>query len=560
MKKLFPAFVRDLVIMMSGIVILSLTLSEYDAFELLFEFTRTHEEWEMDEIIVSVLISPLFLSWFAYRRWRETLRAVKKRKNREHELIQIQDTLSHRATHDILTGLPNRILLTDRLRQGMMQVKRNKQQLAVIYVDLDDFKSINDQYGHEVGDQLLITLSSLMEQILREGDTIARFGGDEFIGVLTGLDNTQCSIPILKRLLDAIAQPVHISGQVIQASASFGVTYYPQEEVVDADQLLRQVDQALYQAKLEGKNQYCLFNIDKDRNARGDHERLEGIREALIAKEFVLYYQPKVNMRTGEITGAEALIRWQHPERGLIPPADFLPLIENHPLAIDIGEWVITTALTQMKTWQDAGLDIPVSVNVSAFELMQADFVERLQALLNTTPDVDPGCLLLEVLETSALEDIAYVEQVIRDCQEIGVEFALDDFGTGYSSLTYLKRLSAAQLKIDRSFVRDMLDSPDDLAILKGIVGMATAFNRQVIAEGVETVEHGKLLLLLGCELAQGFGIGRPMPAADIQAWVDNWRPDLSWVNQPVAEHNDLPALMDGIEHRVHSQRLHEVS
>lgn len=560
MKKLFPAFVRDLAIMMSCIVIVSLTLSEYDAFELLFEFTRTHEEWEMDEIIVSVLVSPLFLSWFAYRRWRETLRAVKKRKNREHELIQIQETLSHRATHDILTGLPNRILLTDRLRQGMMQVKRNKQQLAVIYVDLDDFKSINDQYGHEVGDQLLITLSSIMEQILREGDTVARFGGDEFIGVLTGLDNTQCSIPILKRLLDAIAQPVHISGHVIQASASFGVTYYPQEEVVDADQLLRQVDQALYQAKLEGKNQYRLFNIDKDRNARGDHERLEGIREALIAKEFVLYYQPKVNMRTGEITGAEALIRWQHPERGLIPPADFLPLIENHPLAIDIGEWVITTALTQMKTWQDTGLNIPVSVNVSAFELMQADFVKRLQSLLNSTPDVDPECLLLEVLETSALEDIAHVERVIRECQEIGVEFALDDFGTGYSSLTYLKRLSAAQLKIDRSFVRDMLDSPDDLAILKGIMGLATAFNRQVIAEGVETVEHGKLLLQLGCELAQGFGIGRPMPAADIQAWIDTWRPDLSWVNQPVAEHNDLPALMDGIEHRVHSQRLHEVS
>jgi len=559
MKKLIgSSFVRDIFIVIICIVIAGFSLHGFDAFDLLYQFTRQHEVWELDEIIISALVSPIFLSWFAYRRWRETCEEVVLRKNREHELIQVQETLTHRATHDVLTGLANRTLLTDRLHQSIVQVKRRGQLLAVAYIDLDGFKAINDHYGHGVGDQLLIILASRMEQALREGDTIARFGGDEFIAVLTDLDNTEDSIPILKRLLDAAAQAVHIGDYVIQPSGSIGVTFYPQAETEDADQLVRQADQALYQAKLKGKNQYSFFNVDEDRNARGNHERLERIRYALTEQELVLYYQPKVNMRTGEVIGAEALIRWQHPERGLLLPVDFLPLIEDHSLAIEIGEWVIGTALGQMKAWQDAGLNIPLSVNVGANQLMQADFVKRLQALLKTTPDVEPRCLVLEVLETSALEDITHVARVMRACQEIGVEFALDDFGTGYSSLTYLKRLPATQLKIDCSFVRDMLDNPDDLAILKGIMGLATAFRRQVIAEGVETIEHGKLLLQLGCELAQGYCIARPMPAADLQTWADTWRPHPSWFGQRLPEGGDLHTQLASIEHRGYSPLLFE--
>jgi EAL domain-containing protein (putative c-di-GMP-specific phosphodiesterase class I) len=319
---------------------------------------------------------------------------------------------------------------------------------------------------------------------------------------------------------------------------------------MDADQLLRQADQAMYQAKLAGKNRYHLFDAEQDRSVRGHHESQDRVQHALQAGEFMLYYQPKVNMRTGKVVGAEALIRWQHPEQGLLLPAAFLPVIENHPLAVDIGEWVIHTALTQMELWHADGLDIPVSVNVGARQLQQPDFVDRLRAILAAHPGIQPSCLELEVLETSALEDVAGVSRVIETCRDMGVMFALDDFGTGYSSLTYLKRLPASLLKIDQSFVRDMLDDPDDLAILEGVIGLATAFRRNVIAEGVETLEHGALLLQLGCDQAQGYGIARPMPAHHMPAWCVAWRPDAAWGDVPLVNRDDLPLLFASVEHR----------
>ena len=458
--------------------------------------------------------------------------------------------LEHMAHYDVLTTLPNRVLFADRLYQAMAQTQRRGRLLAVAYIDLDGFKAINDKHGHKAGDQLLVALADHMKQTLREGDTLARLGGDEFVAVLLDLDDVEASEPMLLRLLAAAAQPVVIGDYVHQVSASLGVTFYPQLEEVDADQLLRQADQAMYQAKLAGKNRYHVFDADQDRSVRGHHESLHGIRHALAAREFVLHYQPKVNMRTGTVIGVEALIRWQHPVRGLLPPATFLPTIEDHPLAVELGEWVINTALTQIEVWQKLGLDLPVSVNVGARQLLHGNFAVALCAIMAAHPDVKPGSLEIEVLETSALEDLALVSKVIEDCREIGVTFSLDDFGTGYSSLTYLKRLSVTQLKIDQSFVRDMLDDPDDLAILGGVLSLATAFRRQVIAEGVETVEHGTMLLQLGCELAQGYGIARPMPADDIPAWVTAWQPDLMWSRQPAVNRDDLPLLFAGVEHR----------
>jgi EAL domain-containing protein (putative c-di-GMP-specific phosphodiesterase class I) len=289
----------------------------------------------------------------------------------------------------------------------------------------------------------------------------------------------------------------------------------------------------MYQAKVAGKNRYHVFDAEQDSSIRGHHESLERIRLALARGEFVLHYQPKVNMRSGQVIGAEALIRWQHPERGLLAPGKFLPVIEDNPIAVDVGEWVIDKALTQIAVWHAAGLDLSVSVNIGARQLQQNDFVLRLKAILARHPQVNPAKLELEVLETSALADMAQVSQVIEDCAEIGVRFALDDFGTGYSSLTYLKRLRVALLKIDQSFVRDMLDDPDDLAILEGVIGLAVAFKREVIAEGVETVEHGTALLQLGCELAQGYGIARPMPPEQLPAWAATWRPDEAWCELP---------------------------
>jgi EAL domain-containing protein (putative c-di-GMP-specific phosphodiesterase class I) len=326
---------------------------------------------------------------------------------------------------------------------------------------------------------------------------------------------------------------MHVGKLSLQVSASLGATFYPQSQGIDADQLLRQADQAMYQAKLAGKNRYSIFDADRDNSIRGHHESLERIRLALAQREFVLYYQPKVNMHTGQVIGAEALIRWQHPEKGLLAPSTFLPVIEDHPLAVEVGEWVIDTALTQIKVWRSTGLAMAVSVNIGARQLQQADFVQRLQAILAKHPQVNPASLELEVLETSALADMEQVSQVIEDCHKMGVKFALDDFGTGYSSLTYLKRLRVAILKIDQSFVRDMLNDPDDLAILEGVIGLASAFKRDVIAEGVETVEHGSALLQLGCVLAQGYGIARPMSADQMPAWVATWEPDAAWCAVP---------------------------
>jgi len=464
---------------------------------------------------------------------------------KEHEQY-----LEHIAHYDALTGLANRVLLADRLQQAMAQAQRRQQQLAVAYIDLDGFKAINDSYGHDAGDQLLMTVATNMRRALREGDSLARLGGDEFVAVLVDIADAETSMPMLTRLLAAAAEPVHFDKLLLQVSASVGVTFYPQQEEVDADQLLRQADQAMYQAKLAGKNKFHVFDVEQDRMLRGHHESLERIRRALSEQEFVLHYQPKVNMRTGKIVGAEALIRWQHPERGLLSPAIFLPVLEDHPLAVELGEWVINSALTQLERWREAGLDIAVSVNVGARQLLQLDFVERLRNLLAAHPDVEPSSLELEVLETSALADLAQVCQIIEDCRSIGVSFALDDFGTGYSSLTYLKRLSADILKIDQSFVRDVLDDPEALAILEGVLGLATAFRRQAIAEGVETVEHGETLLQLGCELAQGYGIARPMPAEQLFDWIADWKPDLRWRNTQTISGADLPLLYAGVELR----------
>ncbi len=439
-----------------------------------------------------------------------------------------QNQLEHIAHYDLLTGLPNRVLLADRLQQAIVQSQRRQRPIGVVFLDLDGFKSVNDRYGHVTGDSLLITLGQRMKSALREGDTLARIGGDEFVAVLVDLEHSRDCEPLLERMLKAASAPVRVGDVVLQVTASMGVTVYPQDGA-EPELLIRHADQAMYQAKQTGKNRYHLFDVVHDAAIKTQRESLERIRQALQAAEFVLHYQPKVNMRTGAVVGAEALIRWQHPERGLLAPSVFLPAIEDHPISVALGEWVIDTALTQMALWHSDGQVIPVSVNVGGRQLQMDGFARRLSELLSTHPEVQPQWLELEVLETSALEDMALVDKVMHDCHDLGVRFALDDFGTGYSSLTYLKHLPADTLKIDRSFVFGMIGDPNDLAIVQGIIGLASAFRRGVIAEGVETAAHGELLLTLGCELAQGFGIAKPMPARDIPAWVALWRPDATW-------------------------------
>ncbi len=466
--------------------------------------------------------------------------------------------LKHIAHYDALTSLPNRVLLTDRLHQAILRAKRSGQRLGLAYIDLDGFKAINDNHGHEVGDRLLMAIGERMRHAVRESDTIARLGGDEFVAVLAELDpldNDLCHT-LVQRLLAAASHPLHVDGRVLQVSASIGVTFYPQEDGIDADQLLRQADQAMYQAKLAGKNRYHIFDAEQDRNLRGHHEELKRIEQGLERNEFILHYQPKVNMCSGEVIGVEALIRWQHPERGLLSPATFLHQVEQHPLSARIDQWVLQQALHQLQQWQQQGVILNVGVNIAPQYLQQPDFVTQLTTLLALYPELSPSQLSLEVLESSALADIANVSAVIRDCARIGVGFSLDDFGTGYSSLTYLKRLPAHELKIDQSFVRDMLHDPDDLAILEGVLGLATAFRRQIIAEGVESIEHGVLLLQLGCERAQGYGIARPMSASQILEWLPQWQPPEIWRQTRKIPFDALPLLHASVEHRAWVQAV----
>jgi len=441
-----------------------------------------------------------------------------------------QHYLERIAHYDTLTGLPNRVLLADRMQQAMAHAKRRGTRMAVAYLDLDGFKTINDHHGHTVGDQLLTNLADQFKAIMREGDTMARLGGDEFVAVFVDLAEAQSSVTLIDRLLEVAARPVLLDEQSLKVSASVGVSFYPQAEDTDADQLLRQADQAMYSAKLAGKNRYQLFDAEHDRSLRVRHETLVRIRQALDQDEFVLYYQPKVSLRTGQVMGAEALVRWQHPQQGLLAPGLFLPDIENHAIGVDLGEWVLHTAMQQLAAWVSQGLDLSVSVNISASHLQQSNFTDKLRTLLAAYPQVPRGHLELEVLETTALDEVDAVANVIRECASMGVTFALDDFGTGYSSLIYLKRLPAQVLKIDQSFVRDMLDDPEDRAIVEGVLGLARAFGRQAVAEGAETPAHCKLLLQVGCDLAQGYGIARPMPADQMPAWVLNRQPGPDWL------------------------------
>ncbi|AZG35421.1 PAS domain S-box protein [Shewanella psychromarinicola] len=439
-----------------------------------------------------------------------------------------QGQLERIAHYDMLTNLPNRTLLADRLTQSMKHSQHQHSLLVVAFVDLDRFKKINDTYGHIVGDELLIVVSSRMKEALRNEDTLARIGGDEFVAVMENIQTMTDCEPILERLLLAASDPVVVGGVRLEVSASIGVSIYPQDGV-DADQLIRHADQAMYVAKQQGKNRYRLFDSAHNTEMVNQHKELQRIRKALDGNEFLLYYQPKVNMKTGEMIGVEALIRWQCPERGLIGPNEFLPVIEEHVLGIALGEWVIGTALSQIKAWQTLGVNIPVSVNISAIQLQSDDFATRLAELLAAFPEVAPSALELEVLETSAIGDLLQVSETMLACIKLGVNFALDDFGTGYSSLSHLRHLPASLIKIDQTFVCDMLIDSDDLSIVESVVVLAKTFKRDVIAEGVETIAHGVALLQLGCELAQGYGIARPMMAKDIPLWAENWQPDVAW-------------------------------
>ena len=427
------------------------------------------------------------------------------------------------AHYDPLTGTPNRRLLADRLENSLGRARRSAKFVAVSYLDLDGFKDINDRYGHEQGDRLLLEITQRLSGSMRSGDTLSRLSGDDFVILLNDLGQDQECVQILDRVLTTVSAPVLVNGMTHSLTASIGVTIFPCDDT-DVDTLLRHANQAMIRAKETGKNRFHLYDPEYDRQIKAQRDALQRLTEALEREELVLYYQPKVNMLTREVVGAEALIRWQHPERGLLAPGEFLHLLEGTQLEILVGEWVIESALKQISAWRMNGLLLTVSVNISPSHLQRENFVERLQGILARYPEVSPDNLELEIVESSAIDDLARAAKTLSACLDLGVRFALDDFGTGYSSLTHFRKLPVKTLKIDQTFVRDMLDDAEAFGIVENVVHLAKVFDRSVIAEGVETPEHSTLLILLGCHLAQGYGISRPLPPNRMIEWVAHWK------------------------------------
>jgi diguanylate cyclase (GGDEF)-like protein/PAS domain S-box-containing protein len=448
---------------------------------------------------------------------------LRKLENSNVDLEKANSALQSSAYYDALTKLPNRILLADRMQLAITKSARNKKNVAIAFIDLDGFKEINDNYDHSLGDEVLIDVGKKINQVLRDGDTLSRIGGDEFVALIDDLDSPGESEAILVRMLEAVSAIEQVNHHIVDISASIGVTYYPLDGS-NPDQLIRHADQAMYVAKQQGKNRFHVFDIEQDVALKNRTEELKIIALALSNNEFELYFQPKVDLSSSEVIGVEALIRWNHPEKGVLPPAMFLPAIEHDVLGIEVGNWVVNTALKQLKAWSDLGLNVSISVNISPMHLQRSQFISELKSMLDQYPEDIHENLELEILESSAFSDITLVSNIIKKCNELGVRFSIDDFGTGYSSLTYLKRLPAEYLKIDQSFVRDMLLDEDDKAIIQGIIELAKVFNLKVIAEGVETPEHGEQLLSLGCYLAQGYGIAKPMPGSYVLKWLASWK------------------------------------
>jgi diguanylate cyclase (GGDEF)-like protein/PAS domain S-box-containing protein len=430
------------------------------------------------------------------------------------------EKLEQMAYHDALTKLPNRVLLADRLQQALAQGRRTGRLLAVCYMDLDHFKPVNDTYGHEAGDRLLVEMARRLTAALRADDTVARLGGDEFVVLLPGLQSMgECEM-LVDRLLGCLSVPFAIGdGVQVTLTGSIGVRVVAPAGG-EPEALLRDADQALYAAKEGGRGRAYYYDPELDRQLVTRRDRIAQISTGLQADEMALYYQPIVRLDSGTVVGVEALVRWDRRDLGLLPPSEWLGLIEDHELIGRVGAWAMEAALAQAARWHGAGYPVPVHVNVSALELRDPQFVERVRQALARQPQVAADRLRLEVVEAATMQDVTTVSQVMEAVAAMGVQFALDDFGTGYSSLTYLRRLPARSLKVDRTFVGQMLDKPEDRAIVQGVLGLAQAFDRQAIAEGVETHAHARALLKMGCSLGQGYGIAPPMPVGEMDEWL----------------------------------------
>ena len=441
----------------------------------------------------------------------------------------VQSRIKHGAHFDPLTGLPNATRFSIDVAEAVAAARRSGRPLAVGYMDLDDFGRVNERLGRDGGDALLVALARRLQQLALPGEVFAHLPGDEFALLLSDAADRQEAEDRIATLQERLQAPLSASGQYAELSASIGIALFP-DDAADAELLLRHAQMAMVDAKQTGRGSRRFFNAEQNRLAHERRTLLARLALALKRDELRLHYQPKVEMGTGRVIGAEALLRWQDPENGLRSPVEFLPSIETSDLIVEIGEWALREALRQWARWRALGLDVPISVNIATRHLQEPDFVARFHAALASVPESSPLGIEIEILESSAIRDLAHARAVMLACREMGIGIALDDFGTGYSSLAYLSQLPATTLKIDQLFVRELFDAASEPAIVRAIIEIARVFECAVVAEGVESVEHGLVLSSMGCRFVQGFVVSRALPAADFPSWVASFRPPDEWV------------------------------
>jgi diguanylate cyclase (GGDEF)-like protein len=427
--------------------------------------------------------------------------------------------IEYLATHDALTGLPNHNLMHDRLTQATAHVRRTGGLLAVLYLDLDRFKVINDCFGHPVGDAVIRAVGDRLKALVRDGDTVARQRGDEFLVLLTDLQRLPDVYVVAQKALDAFAKPVSLQGREVHVAASIGISVYPQDAQT-ADALIENADAAMFRAKKLGGNTCQFFTREMSDETKRRVDLETQLRRAIAGDQLHLAYQPKVEVASGQIIGCEALLRWTHPELGAIPPAQFIPIAEESGQIVSIGDWVLRTAAAQNKSWLDAGLPpIVVSVNISARQFQQQDVAAWVLGALRDT-GLAPESLELELTESLIAQDVDQAIHAINQLKSAGVKLSIDDFGTGYSNLGNLKRFRVDTLKIDQSFVRDILTDADDASIALAVISLAHSLRMRVLAEGVETVEQYEFLRLNGCDEIQGYYFSKPVPAGELGAML----------------------------------------